>query len=106
MRGDVDLGIQIEDALARGIELLAPDVGRAVEDLPVQIREIDAIEVDEPDPADPRRREIGRNGAAEASGADDERGAGAESALAFGADLGKGDLAGVAGQGRRRDTIS
>jgi hypothetical protein len=106
MRDDVDVGIEIADALARGLDLRAADVGRAVEDLAMEVREIDVVEVDEADPADARRGEIRRDGAAEASGADNEDGGGAEPVLPFESDLGERDLPGVASQGRSRDTIS
>ena len=72
----------------------------------MQIRQIDAIEIDEADLPDAGRREIGRDRTAEAAGADDENAAFAEPLLPLDADLGKGDLAGVASQGSRRETIS
>jgi len=92
--------------LARRLELRTPDVGRAVENLPVQVRDVDAIEVDQTDASDPRRREIQRGRTAETSGADDQDRGLCQFFLAFGSYLGELDLAGVAIYGSSRDTIS
>lgn len=72
----------------------------------MEVREIDAVEVDETDLPDARRGEVGRDGTAEASGADDEGLRVAEALLALEAELGERDLPCVTSQGSSRDTIS
>jgi hypothetical protein len=67
-----------------------------VEDLPLQIRQIDDVEVDDPDRADAGGREVeGRRGA-ETAGSDQERLAAEQPRLPFGPDLGDQQVAAVA----------
>src|ERR1700742_2481543 len=83
MRLERHLGIEIAEARGGAVELRPSDVVRAVEDLPVQIRGLDFVEVDEADPADAGGGEIERRGAAEPTGADDEHGAAPKLLLPF-----------------------
>jgi hypothetical protein len=72
MRDDLDLAVELAQPLARRIELLPSDRARAVEDLPVEVRRIDAVKVDEADPPHARRGEVRRHRTAEPTGADDQ----------------------------------
>ena len=68
----------------------------AIEDLPLQVGEIDLVGVGERQPADARRGEIEGRRAAEAAGADDQRGCRAQPFLPLDADLGEQDVPAVA----------
>ena len=68
----------------------------AIEDLPLQVGEIDLVGVSQRQPADARCREIEGRRAAEAAGADDQRGCRAQSFLPLDADLGEQDMPAVA----------
>ena len=69
-RFDADFGVQRLDPRLRRLELRLPDVGRAVDDLALQVAEVDDVEVDEPQRADAGRGEIQRRGRAQPAGAD------------------------------------
>jgi hypothetical protein len=45
-------------ALARDVDLRPPDVARFVEDLSLEVRDVDRVEVGEADPPDARRGEV------------------------------------------------
>src|SRR5205807_5528592 len=68
----------------------------AIQDLALQVGEIDLVGVGERQPADARGGEIERRRAAEAAGADDERGCRAQPFLPLDADLGEQDVPAVA----------
>ena len=55
-----------------GIQLLAPDVGSKVDDLPLQVGKIDHVEIHQADPADSGRRQIQCQRCAEPSGPDQQ----------------------------------
>ena len=74
-----------------------PTVCCGVDDLALQIRFVDDVEVDEAEGAYPGGGEVEGEGGAEASGADGEDPGGLELLLAFHADLGEEEVAGVAG---------
>ncbi len=97
MRFDGHLGIEIAKPVARRFELRPPDVAGSVEHLPMQVRGIDDVEVDESDPADAGCREVDCGRAAESARADDEHGSVLEAQLPRLADLGKHDVPRVAG---------
>jgi hypothetical protein len=80
----------------RLVDLRAPDALRAVEDLALQVGEVDLVRIGEGEPADAARREVQGRRAAEAAGADDQRGCSAQPLLALDPDLGKEDVAAVA----------
>ncbi len=68
----------------------------AIEDLPLQVGEIDLVGVSQRQPADTRCRKIEGRRAAEAAGADDQRGCRAQPFLPLDADLGEQDVPAVA----------
>jgi hypothetical protein len=68
----------------------------AIEDLPLQVGEIDLVGVGQRQPADARCREVEGRRAAEAAGADDQRGCRAQPFLPLDADLGEQDVPAVA----------
>ena len=69
---DVDIRIDVPQPVACRVDLRAADAGRSVEDLPLQVREIDDIELDEPERADARRRKIERHGRAQSARTDQQ----------------------------------
>ena len=69
---DAHVGVQRGEPLARHVDLRAPDVGGAVEDLALEVREVDHVRVDEAERADARGGEVLRRGAAEPAGADQD----------------------------------
>ncbi|VXB94536.1 hypothetical protein PSCLAVI8L_220047 [Pseudoclavibacter sp. 8L] len=84
---------------ARGARGLASaDVVDAVDDLPVQVARLDRIRVDDPDRADPRRREVLQRRSAEAPGSQDRDPAGGEAALPDLAELGQAALSSGSGE--------
>jgi hypothetical protein len=68
-------------ALARRLELRAADVLGAVEHLPLEVGEVDDVEVDEADVPDAGRGEIQPKRRAEPPGADEQHAGGLELAL-------------------------
>ncbi len=76
--------------------LLPTDVLRAVEDLPLEIRRVDVVEIDQAERADARRREVQGGRGPKAAGADQEHAGATQGALAIDADLGKDEVAAVA----------
>src|SRR6185312_10219976 len=78
------------------LDLRLPDVGRRVQDLPLQVREVDAIGVAERDRADARRRQELRDRRAEPPDADHERVRGRELLLRVGTELVEQDVTAVA----------
>jgi hypothetical protein len=68
----------------------------AIEDLPLQVGEIDLVGVGQRQPADARRGEIEGRRAAQAAGADDQRGCRAQPFLPLDAELGEQDVPAVA----------
>ena len=73
--------------ILRRRQLRPPDVRRAVNDLPLQVAEVDDVEVDDADAADAGRGEIHRRRRAEAAGADAQHAARLQLALPVHADL-------------------
>jgi hypothetical protein len=84
---DSDVGIEVFEALLRGDEFGSADVFLAIEDLSLEVRRIDDIEVDESDPADPGSGEIECRRTAEPPRTDDEDGTVLETVLAPDADI-------------------
>ena len=73
--------------ILRRRELRPADVGRAVNHLPLQVAEVDDVEIDDADAADAGRGEIQRRRRAEAARADAEHAARLQLPLPFHADL-------------------
>src|SRR6185437_4626263 len=94
---DVGVLVQALDHLLGGVDLEHTDGVLGVDDLALQIRFVDDVEVDEAEGAHPGGGEVEGEGGAEASGADGEDPGGLELLLAFHADLGEEEVAGVAG---------
>src|SRR4029078_4668144 len=67
---DIDLGIDRGEPVARRLQLRPSDIGRAVQDLPVQVAEVDGVEVDDAEAADAGGGEIERGGGAGGARAD------------------------------------
>src|SRR5262249_60739330 len=97
---------EIEQPRARRVELRRADVRRPVQNLSLKVRDVDIVEVDEPDAANAGRGEIQRRGRAQTSGADDQYGAARELRLPFFAEIRQREMAGVAVHGSNRETIS
>ena len=57
----------LQDAVARGLGLGPADVGLAVDDLALQVRLVDDVEVDDAERADARRGEVEQGGRAQAA---------------------------------------
>ena len=103
---DVDVRVDVRDALARGVDLAAPDVRPAVDDLALEVGRVDGVVVDDADRADARGGEVEQRGAAEAARADDEHARGREPPLALGADARQREVARVALELRRRELVT
>jgi hypothetical protein len=84
------------ESRARRFDFPHADRVGAIEDLPLQVGEIDLVGVGQRQPADARRGEIEGRRAAEAAGADDQRGCRAQPFLPLDADLGEQDMPAVA----------
>jgi hypothetical protein len=69
---DVDEGIDLLHHLDRRLGLEFSHVVRLVDDLPVQVGDVDRVEVDHADAPHARRREVGQDGRAEPARADDD----------------------------------
>jgi hypothetical protein len=63
-----------------------------VENLPLEIREIDIVEIDNADCADAGSRQVKRSGRSESSRADAQDTCGFEAVLPFGCDLGHDEM--------------
>ncbi len=94
---DVEVRVQPLEHDLGGVDLELADGGRRVDDLALQVGGVDRIEVDQAERADAGGGEIERERRAEAAGADAEDLGGLELLLAFIADLGQDEVAGVAG---------
>src|SRR3954466_2989835 len=88
----MDVGIDIAKPVTRGGYLRASDGGRAVEDLTLQVRKIDAVEIHQPDVADAGGCEIQRDGRAESARTDEQHSGLLERALAAFPDSGQEDV--------------
>ena len=93
---DLDVGVHRRDRLLTRLDLGLADILRLVDDLALQIREVDDIEVDEADRADAGRCEVHRSRCAEAARADHEHLAAEQFLLPLAADLVEDDVARIA----------
>ena len=93
---DLNFGVEGVERLARFVYFRRADRARVVEDLALQIGEVDLVRIGERQLADAACCEIQGCGAAEAAGADDQRGRRAQPLLPLDPDLGKEDVAAVA----------
>ena len=93
---DLDVGVERLDAPPRRVGLrLAERVGR-VRDLALEVRLVDDVCIDDPDPADARGREVERGGGAEPARADEQDARVEQAQLALLADLGDQQVPAVA----------
>ena len=83
-------------AVGRRIQLLAADVFGAVDHLPLQVGEIDDVEIHQPDAPDAGRGQIQAQRRAQAAGADQQHFGVLQLELPFHADFGHDQVAAVA----------
>src|SRR5262249_39377325 len=95
VQDDFDVRVDAVDGFLRRLRLGPADVGVRVQDLALEIRVIDAVEIDDAEFADAGGGEIHGNGRAESAGADAENARGADFLLAGQADLGQDQVPGV-----------
>ena len=96
MGHDVDFRIQrVEPRLGR-LEFRTAHIRRSVNDLSLKIAEVDRVEVDDPEGADPGRGQIQRDRRAEAAGADTKHPRRLQLQLPLHADLRQDKVAAVA----------
>jgi len=98
-RRDLDnFNLRVDGVESRACRFDFPRADRvgAIQDLALQVGEIDLVGVGQRQPADARRGEIEGRRAAEAAGADDQRGCRAQPFLPLDADLGEQDVPAVA----------
>ena len=69
---EADRGIEGAKGLDAGLDLRPADVRLAVKHLPVEVRPLDRVAIDQGQPADARGREVDRGGGAEPAGARDQ----------------------------------
>ncbi len=93
MRDDFHVRVERAQPRGRGREFGRADVRCAVQNLALQIRDVDRVEVHEPDRADARGGEIERRRRPEAARADDEHAPLAEALLPHFAELRKNQVA-------------
>src|SRR5262249_41513793 len=89
------LGIDRLQALLGGVQLGAADGGGTGQDLRLQVGEIDGVEIDEPEPADARGRQVQPERRAEPAGADKQDARRLQPLLPFDADLRHDQVAAV-----------
>ena len=87
MRADFDLRVQRVQLFLRRLQFRPPDIRRRVQNLPLQVAEIDDVEVDEAEGADAGGGEVHRDRGSESAGADAEHLRGLQLPLTVDADL-------------------
>src|SRR3972149_10615416 len=102
MYDHVDVGVEGEELLFRRLCLLTPYIVVLMQHLPLEVREIDDIEVDDADRPYSGEGQVERRRAAKAAGADDQDLPLHQFPLTRGPDLGHDDVARVAGYLLRR----
>jgi hypothetical protein len=70
VQDDVRVRVRLEDRLPGRLGLGLADVGLAVDDLALQVRLVDGVELDDAEGADAGRGQVEQRGAAETAGAD------------------------------------
>src|SRR5688572_33425532 len=58
MRLDLDMRIDVAQTISCGFDLATTQIFRAVNDLTLQVRLLDDVEIDDPDPAHARGRQV------------------------------------------------
>ena len=87
MRADFDLRVQRVQLFLRRLQFRPPDIRRRVQNLPLQVAEIDDVEVDQAEGADAGGGEVHRDRGSESTGADAEHFRGLQLPLTVDADL-------------------
>ena len=96
MRHELDVRVHLAQALDRGVDLGAADVRVAVEQLAVQVRLVDDVEVDQAQATDAGGGEVHPERRTETAGADHQHLGGLELQLPLGTDLGHDEVPAVA----------
>src|SRR5690606_33927047 len=91
-----DVGVDLAEARGGAFQLRFADPGLAVEDLPLEVRAVHDVRVDQSDPSHARGGEVERGGRSEPAGADAQDGGGSEAQLPRGPHAGDGKVARVA----------
>jgi len=95
-RDHADIRIDRIERGARGVHLHRADGFAPIQDLPLEIRQVDLVGIDQREPADAGRGEVERCRAAQPARADDQRVRGAQLFLSFDPDLRQQDVPAVA----------
>ena len=95
MQFELNQGIERADRFGGTVHLWLSDPIGSVQDLPLEIRKLDHIRIDNAEPANPGSREIQRDGGAKPTGADDQDARAFEALLASDADPGQTQVPGV-----------
>ena len=98
MQLNVHVRVNVVQPVVRRIELRATDIASTVEELPLQVGDIDHVEVDDADGADAGRSEVQSGWRAESASADDKHACRFEAPLAGEPDAWKRKVAAIAEQ--------
>ena len=93
---DVQVGVDGLQLLLGAGDLGPADVGREVDDLALEVRDVDDVEIDQPDRANPGRGQVERQRRAQPAGADAEDLRSLEPLLPLHRHLGHDQVAGIA----------
>src|ERR1700691_1807011 len=88
--------IDLVHTVGGGIELLAPDVAGAMDDLALQVGEVHYVEIDQPDASDTGGGQIQTQRRAKPAGSHQKNFGGLQLELTFGADFGHDQVPAVA----------
>ena len=94
---DLCAGVERGQFVGGGVDLQSADIGRRVNDLPLQIAFVDNVEVDQPERADTGRGQIERERRTQPSRANAEHSCGLELLLTLDPDFRKDQVARIAG---------
>jgi hypothetical protein len=94
---DLHVRVDLEDRRLGRVDLVRADVRGAVDDLPLQVRRVDDVVVDQADGADAGRGEVERQRRPEPAGADEQHLGGLQALLPLDPDVGDDEVAAVAG---------
>ncbi len=95
VRLDLDVRVDVVQAVARRLDLRAPHVLRPVHDLTLEVRRVHHVEVHDAERADARRREVHPRRRAQAPRADHQHARRLQTPLPLHADLGHDEVAAV-----------
>jgi hypothetical protein len=93
---DLDVGVYVLELLVGALDLGTPHIRGTVDDLALQVRLVDHVEVHDPDGPDPRRGQVKGERASESARAHREYLRGFELLLPFEGDLGHDQVPAVA----------